>query len=239
MRHRGAMMAVLLLGCAGPGARTGARGPVGDEGRRARPGLEALGREALEAAEGRAARCFQGGEGRVTVDGSFGPDDGRFTVQQTGSVEAARGLDQCVAAALETARIAPFRGAPLAMRWTVAGTAVSAAVRAMMAERRPAPQESAAVEADWRAVFSVLAAERGAFQACYEHGLTGDPTLRGRVTLRFTLDRTGRVADGRATGTHGLVGVGHCVLSRVFLMRFPPPRGGVADFEAPLVFRPR
>lgn len=239
MRHRGAMMAVLLLGCAGPGARTGARGPVGDEGRRARPGLEALGREALEAAEGRAARCFQGGEGRVTVDGSFGPDDGRFTVQQTGSVEAARGLDQCVAAALETARIAPFRGEPLAMRWTVAGTAVSAAVRAMMAERRPAPQESAAVEADWRAVFSVLAAERGAFQACYEHGLTGDPTLRGRVTLRFTLDRTGRVADGRATGTHGLVGVGHCVLSRVFLMRFPPPRGGVADFEAPLVFRPR
>ncbi len=237
-RGLAAALGLVLVGCTGVPTQAG-RGGLRGRSRAAERALVAAGRAALERAETRATRCFQGEEGRVTVDGVFTPHDGRFTVRQTGNLEARRGLDQCVAAALETAQIEPFAGPPLRMRWTAAGTVVSAAVRAMMAERHRVTPETYVEEADWRAVFAVLVAGRGAFQDCYEDALRRDPTLTGTVTLRFTLTPLGRVRDGRATGTRGLVGVGHCVLSRVFLMGFPPPVGGVSDFEAPLRFRPR
>ncbi len=220
-----------LLGCAGAAVPTrSARLPRYDETRAT---------EALERASVRAARCL-GVEDRVTVEGWFEGESGRFQVERSGA--ASRGTTeatrQCVATWLETARVGAFRGARRATRWTVAGSALSAAVRAMMAERAVPRDESLMGTLDWRAAITVVLSERREMRLCYETALRGDPSAAGRVVLRLVLSVDGRITEADFDAPAVLRDVGHCILGRLRTLEYPQPRGAPVELVLPMAFRP-
>lgn len=76
-----------------------------------------------------------------------------------------------------------------------------------------------------------------AIQRCYQTELAkGDPDLRGRVRLAFTLAPDGHVLAAHAGG---LAGVAECVERRARSWTFPVKLPHAADFEVTLVFSPR
>jgi len=56
---------------------------------------------------------------------------------------------------------------------------------------------------------------------CYEHGLATEPDLRGKVSLGFTIDASGRTIDGSASGLNTEVDA--CIQKQVATWRFPVP----------------
>ncbi len=77
----------------------------------------------------------------------------------------------------------------------------------------------------------------GRFRACYESGLRTNPLLRGRVTTRFIIDRTGAVgltADGGSD--IGDASVISCVVRSFGSLSFAAPEGGTVTVTYPLVF---
>lgn len=80
-----------------------------------------------------------------------------------------------------------------------------------------------------------------AIQRCYETELRRDPTLAGKVTVRFTIVERGTVSGATATeNTTGSAAVANCVVSAIRRFRFNPgPDGGSVDFSYPFVFAPQ
>ncbi|MFV8754883.1 AgmX/PglI C-terminal domain-containing protein [Nannocystaceae bacterium ST9] len=73
----------------------------------------------------------------------------------------------------------------------------------------------------------VVRAKLPEVRACFEASLAGDPTLAGRLALRFTIDANGRVRDPSiADDELGSVEVGVCLLDRIEHWQFPRPNGG-------------
>ena len=77
----------------------------------------------------------------------------------------------------------------------------------------------------------------GGIQRCYERQLRNNPTLRGRVSVTFTVTGSGRVSGARAASSFDPT-VGTCVASVVSRLRFPEPEGGAVAFAFPFVFEP-
>jgi TonB family protein len=75
---------------------------------------------------------------------------------------------------------------------------------------------------------------------CYNQGLARDPTMSGRVTIRFTIDRTGRVpAAAVQDSTIGDHNVANCVTKAVRRWSFPTPDGSSHVMVTyPFVFAP-
>lgn len=226
------LAAVVLCGAC---ATTGAT-----EGPRRRGYDDEAARAALERYGPRAGRCLREGV-RVTVEGRFVAETGRFAAERAGAEGGA--LDEttraCVLGMLERAHVPPFEGEDRVTRWTVAGAGVSAAVRAMMARREEAPsREGVLGEGDVGAVAAVLRREGAEFRACYERALLADPGLRGRVELRFALTVDGRVVEARVLGPRGFDEVGHCVLGHLRGLSLPAPRGASVELRFPMDFQP-
>ena len=80
-----------------------------------------------------------------------------------------------------------------------------------------------------------------AIQSCYETQLWGDPTLAGRVLVRFTIRPDGTMGDVTATeNTTGSAEVALCVVRTIRRFRFRPgPEGGSVTFAYPFVFAPQ
>ncbi len=79
----------------------------------------------------------------------------------------------------------------------------------------------------------------GRFRVCYESGLRNNPTLQGRVAVRFVIDRNGGVsmtADGGSDLPDP--GVRSCVVRAFGSLSFPQPEGGVVTVVYPIVFSP-
>ncbi len=77
----------------------------------------------------------------------------------------------------------------------------------------------------------------GRFRACYQRGLNSDPSLQGRVSVRFTIDKAGAVsstADGGST--LGNAGVVTCVVRAFANLTFPQPEGGAVNVVYPILF---
>lgn len=75
-------------------------------------------------------------------------------------------------------------------------------------------------------------------RACYQRALNENPTLQGRLVLRFEIGRDGRVAQVRIpTNTLGDQ-VGRCVEGEARRWRFAQPEGGTVWVENPFVFSP-
>ena len=79
----------------------------------------------------------------------------------------------------------------------------------------------------------------GRFRFCYEKSLHADPSLRGRVTVKFVIDRSGAVAMA-ADGGSDLPDQSaiQCVVSSFSNLSFPQPEGGMVTVVYPILFTP-
>jgi hypothetical protein len=77
----------------------------------------------------------------------------------------------------------------------------------------------------------------GRFRFCYEAGLRANPSLRGRVVVKFVIDRGGAVglsmdAGSELPDSH----VTQCVVRAFGDLSFPSPEGGVVTVVYPILF---
>ena len=79
----------------------------------------------------------------------------------------------------------------------------------------------------------------GRFRLCYENGLKGNPTLQGRVSVKFVIDRNGAVASSGDGGSDlPDTSVVTCVVRGFGNLSFPQPEGGTVSVVYPIVFGP-
>lgn len=79
----------------------------------------------------------------------------------------------------------------------------------------------------------------GRFKGCYENGLRNNPSLGGRVAVRFVIGRDGDVSNV-ANGGSDLpdAGVVSCVTRAFYGLSFPHPENGIVTVTYPIVFSP-
>jgi len=83
----------------------------------------------------------------------------------------------------------------------------------------------------------VVRRRANSIRACYERRLQVNPSLRGKVTARWTIGLNGRV--GSASITRSSLGdktVTNCILRTIRRMSFNKPEGGVCIIQWPFVF---
>ncbi|MCU0680775.1 MAG: AgmX/PglI C-terminal domain-containing protein [Polyangiaceae bacterium] len=79
----------------------------------------------------------------------------------------------------------------------------------------------------------------GRFRNCYENGLKLNPSLTGRVAVRFVISRDGSVASVSNGGSDlPDAGVVSCVVRSFGSLSFPEPEGGVVTVVYPLTLTP-
>ena len=81
----------------------------------------------------------------------------------------------------------------------------------------------------------------GRYRACYEGGLRGNPSLSGRVAVKFIIGRDGAVslaADDGAMSDLPDNAVRDCVVKSFYNLSFPQPQGGTVRVTYPLMFSP-
>ncbi len=79
----------------------------------------------------------------------------------------------------------------------------------------------------------------GRFKACYESGMRNNPSLQGRVAVRFVIGHDGAVSSV-ANGGSDLpdAGVVSCVTRAFYGLSFPQPENGIVTVTYPIVFSP-
>ncbi len=99
------------------------------------------------------------------------------------------------------------------------------------------PPRPGSAEIDSGSVARVFKRRRSALRYCYEKQIRVDASLRGKLTLKFTIGAAGRVTAIRATNdTLGKPEVGRCIMAKVKGWRFPRPKGKSATFAYPMIF---
>ncbi|MBI5535802.1 MAG: AgmX/PglI C-terminal domain-containing protein [Deltaproteobacteria bacterium] len=79
----------------------------------------------------------------------------------------------------------------------------------------------------------------GRYRACYQSALKYNPSLAGRVSVRFIIARDGSVAIASDAGSDlADRGAVQCVLASFRQLSFPSPVGGIVSVLYPLVFSP-
>jgi hypothetical protein len=79
----------------------------------------------------------------------------------------------------------------------------------------------------------------GRFRFCYESGLRANPSLQGRVIVKFTIDRSGSVGlSSDAGGDLPDRTVTQCVVRAFADLSFPAPDGGMVTVVYPIVLNP-
>lgn len=72
------------------------------------------------------------------------------------------------------------------------------------------------------------------FRSCYEKALAKDPTVQGRVVVRFVIGRAGKVSlveDGSTLADADAV---VCVVAEYEKLRFPQPEDGIVTVIYPI-----
>jgi hypothetical protein len=81
----------------------------------------------------------------------------------------------------------------------------------------------------------------GEFRKCYEEGLSRNPKLQGRVSIRFVIERDGRVGEKIWIVDNTLPDckVARCVRDNGYpKLVFPPPTGGIVTVVYPIMLEP-
>ncbi|MBM4361956.1 MAG: energy transducer TonB, partial [Deltaproteobacteria bacterium] len=79
----------------------------------------------------------------------------------------------------------------------------------------------------------------GRFRLCYEQGLSKNPNLEGRATVRFVIGRDGSVSNVSNGGSDiPDSGVVQCVVKNFYGLSFPQPEGGIVTVVYPIMFSP-
>jgi hypothetical protein len=69
--------------------------------------------------------------------------------------------------------------------------------------------------------------------------LRSNPSLTGRVTTTFVIDRSGAVSMSKDSGSDMPdVGVTSCVVRAYSSLSFPQPEGGIVTVVLPIIFSP-
>ena len=88
-------------------------------------------------------------------------------------------------------------------------------------------------------VARVLRSQLARFRFCYESGLQRNPSLAGRVSVRFLVTQSGQVGSAVDAGSSvGDSSVVACVLAQLRAMTFPSPEGGFTAVMVPFTLRP-
>lgn len=86
---------------------------------------------------------------------------------------------------------------------------------------------------------SVVRRRAGAIRACYEQRLQVNKDLKGKLTVRWTINTEGTVDSASASSdTIGDGATTNCVLRYIRIMRFEKPEGGICVVQWPFVFSP-
>jgi TonB family protein len=92
-------------------------------------------------------------------------------------------------------------------------------------------------ELDPALVSKEVRARIGAVKACYERALKRNPSLSGKVKVRWTITAAGTVSGvDIADDSMGDSEVSSCIKQLVARWRFPAPAGGSVEVEFPFVF---
>jgi hypothetical protein len=87
------------------------------------------------------------------------------------------------------------------------------------------------------AIQRIIRQNFGRFRLCYESSLHHNPTLAGRVTVRFVIGRDGAVAQVESGGSDlGDPAVVSCVVRAFYGLSFPQPEGGIVTVTYPIIF---
>ena len=79
----------------------------------------------------------------------------------------------------------------------------------------------------------------GRFTQCYQEGLRTNPSLTGRVSVKFAIDRTGSVMTSMDAGSDMPdANVISCVVRNFQNLSFPQPDGGIVTVSYPIMFTP-
>jgi hypothetical protein len=82
-------------------------------------------------------------------------------------------------------------------------------------------------------------ARMGLVKACYENALKRNPSLKGKISFRFTILETGALADiTTAQNSLGSAEVAACIMNTMRSWRMPFKPTGPVTVEYPFVFQP-
>jgi hypothetical protein len=84
----------------------------------------------------------------------------------------------------------------------------------------------------------LIQAQMPRLRPCYEQARTTHPDLAGRIEVRLTIDRNGRVTRSIATGMPEAPEVATCMADTLRQTMFPRPENGSLQFIYPLNFVP-
>lgn len=86
-------------------------------------------------------------------------------------------------------------------------------------------------------IMRVVRRNQSAVRYCYENELQRQPSLRGRIEIRWRIARNGTVSSAsRASSTMQNARVEGCIVRQVRRWRFPEPDGGEVDVNFPFIF---
>ena len=158
---------------------------------------------------------------------------GVATSEKTGSLSGpAGGKGSGEAADIEQVKV---KGADKKVK--TSGPGEERKVKGRVRKKRPAASGGTGLM-DPGDVAKVVNRKLGAIKGCYEQALKRDPTLAGKVTIRFTISGSGKVTNARAVRNELGAQVGSCMERAFRRFRFPPPDGGTVTFEYPFLFTP-
>jgi TonB family protein len=84
----------------------------------------------------------------------------------------------------------------------------------------------------------ILRQNMGALRYCYQKQLQINPSVTGRVAIRFIISATGNVSAANKTQSTGDATLDDCAVARIHTLVFPVPQGGgIVDVTVPLQFR--
>jgi hypothetical protein len=211
--------------------------------------------ESVRARVGEIRACYQGQltrspelalrtRVRFTIEAAGSvPIASSTTVVTSGDADAASTVAQCVEAVVRATNF-PARAGATAMETSLPftfspgpGTAASNATTTA-----PAPMPTGRI--DPNATSMVIRQHTDQVRSCYTRALRMNPSLAGRVLVRFTVDPTGRVIAPSSqitpiAGDRAALGsVAMCIEQVLQSVPLPPPTGGPASVALPFDFTP-
>jgi hypothetical protein len=131
---------------------------------------------------------------------------------------------------------AGLRGAPGITDADRTGAATERGVRTVVREGAPQVEDG---KVDAAAIAREIRGRKKALAACYERALKAEPTLAGKLVVRFSLAAAGTVtAVDIDDDTLGSAEVSACIRAVVLRWRFPALAEGPAELSFPFVFQP-
>ncbi len=106
--------------------------------------------------------------------------------------------------------------------------------RTVLVSAPDAPEPTGTCEGDPQSVSRVFRQGLSGLRSCYERAVRNDPTLAGRMTLRFTVGESGRVSRANASGLGEAVE--GCATQTLRRLVFAPATCGSADYEFSVSF---